>query len=127
MTAKNSRRDFLKTTATLTTTVAVANLLPATVSAKTAARGVAIILNPDDAKQRPAQWGAAELRDALKTRGIAAEIFEKLEQAPADFECVVAATASSSAGKQALTATGASLPKVPEVVGLALTRRWSTP
>jgi hypothetical protein len=119
MTGSNSRRDFLKTTATATTGVAMANLLPATLSAKDATRGVAIVLNPEDAKQRPAQWAAAELRETLNSRGIRTEIHEELHQAPAGFDCIVAATAASDAGNRALMATGTSLPNVPEAVALA--------
>src|SRR5262245_23431195 len=119
MNAKNSRREFLKTTATVTTVVAAANLLPGTLSAKDGTRGIAIILNPEDARQKPAHWAAAQLRDALKSRGVTAEIFAELEQAPANFDCVAAATAGSSSSRQVLAATGTSLPNVPEAVGLA--------
>ena len=94
--AAQSRREFLKTAATVTTGVATANLLSGTLAAKDATRGIAIVLNSEDAKQRPAQWATAELRDAFKRRGLGAEIFENLEQAPAGFDCVMAATASSS-------------------------------
>ncbi|HEV2211280.1 MAG TPA: twin-arginine translocation signal domain-containing protein [Verrucomicrobiae bacterium] len=119
MTAKNSRREFLKNTMAATAAVATANLLPGTVSASERFRGVALILNAEDAKQQPLQWAAAELLDALRSRGVAAEIFANLEQAPAGFDCVVAATANSSSGKQALSATGLALPNVPEALGLA--------
>ena len=121
MTSKNSRRDFLKTTTTATTAVAAASLLPVTLSAKdgTPARGVAIILNPEDGKAKPAQWAAMEFRNALRNRELAADIFPDVQQAPAGFECVVAATGSSSPGRKALAASGVSLPSVPEAVALA--------
>src|SRR5262245_49096611 len=119
MTVKNSRRDFLKATATVTTAVATASLLPGTLAAKNQTRGFAIILNREDARQMPAQWAATELRDALKSRSVTAEIFASLEQAPVNFDCIVAATAGSSAGKEALAAIGTALPDVPEAVGLA--------
>jgi len=119
MTTRNSRRDFLKTTATATAAVATSNLLPEALSAKSGVRGVAIILNPEDAKQKPAHWAAAELRDALRNRSIVAEIFPALEQAPADFQCIIAVSTSLSSGKQAIAATGISLPSVPEAVGFA--------
>jgi TAT (twin-arginine translocation) pathway signal sequence len=119
MLSKNSRRDFLKTTATATAAVAAANLFPGTLCAKENSRGVAVILNAEDAKQKPAQWAAMELRNALMSRGMIAEIFETLEQAPADYDCIIATTADSSSGRPALEATGVVLPKVPEAVGLA--------
>jgi hypothetical protein len=119
MTAISSRRDFLKSTAAATAAVVAVNLFPETLSARDKTGGVAIILNPEDAKQKPAQWVTVELRDALKSRGVAAEIFNSLEQAPSGFDCVIAATANSSIGKRALATTGLSLPKVPEAVGLS--------
>ncbi|HSU56011.1 MAG TPA: hypothetical protein VLT36_18285 [Candidatus Dormibacteraeota bacterium] len=117
MNFQNSRRDFLKTTATLTTALA-ADLLPRTIAAKEAG-GIAIVLHPEDAKQIPAQWAATELRNALRNRGLAADIFETLEQTPSNFECIIAATASSSLGKQALAAARTELPNVPEALALA--------
>jgi hypothetical protein len=117
MMAKNSRRHFLKTTATATAALTAGNLLPGTLSAAERTRGVAIILNPEDAKEKPAQWAATEFRDVFRSRGVAAEIFESLEQTPAGFDCVIAATARSSSGKQALAAAGISLPDGPEAVG----------
>jgi hypothetical protein len=116
---KNSRRHFLKTTAAATAALTAVDLFPGSISAKENTRGVAIILNPEDAAQKPAAWAAAELRDALKSRGAAAEIFPSLEQAPPGFDCVVAATSDSAGGKEALAATKLSLPQSPEAVGLA--------
>lgn len=117
--AKNSRRHFLKTTATATAALTAGNLLPGTLSAAERARGVAIILNPEDAKEKPAKWAATELRDGLRSRGVTSEIFESLEQTPTGFDSVIAATAGSSDGKRALAAAGVSLPNGPEAVGLA--------
>jgi hypothetical protein len=116
--AENTRRHFLKTTAAATVALTAADLFPGTLSAKETTRGVAIILNPEDAKQKPAQWAATELRDALKTRGVSVEIFESLDQAPAGFDCVVAATGSSTKGREALDAAKISLPAGPEAIGL---------
>jgi hypothetical protein len=116
--AKNSRRHFLKTTAAATAGLSAVNLFPGTLSAKETVRGVAIILNSDDAAQKPAQWAATELRNALANHDVAAEIFESLEQAPAGFDCVIAATGKSSAGREALDACGISLPNSPEAVAL---------
>ena len=119
MRAISSRRDFLKATATTTAAATALTLFQGTLCTKENTRGVAIILSPQDAKEKPAQWVAAELHDALKSRGVAVEIFDSLEQTPAGFDCIIAATAGSSVGKQALAATGISLPDVPEAVGLA--------
>src|SRR5439155_26698414 len=73
----------------------------------------------EEAEQKPAHWAAGHLCDALKGRGVAAEVYENLEQAPASFDCVLAATAVSMSGRQALDASRVSLPNVPEAVGLA--------
>lgn len=119
MAAKNSRRDFLRNTVAATAAVAAAELLPGTLSAEEGSRGLAIILNAEDSKPEPARWAAAELRAALRNRGVTAEIFENLDQAPAGFDCVVAATVGSSSGKQVLATSGIALPTVPESLGLA--------
>jgi hypothetical protein len=120
---QNSRRDFLKTTAAFSA-AAAASLLPGTLSAGES-RGVAIIL--ENSEERPAQWAAAELRASLQSRGVPAEIFASLDQAPAGFHCIVAGTAGSSTGRQALAAGGISLPDVPEAVGLARGRIGKRP
>src|SRR5579859_84853 len=122
MTFINSRRDFLKTAATATAAVAAVNLLPGTLPAASKIGGLGIILNPQDAEAKPVQWVVRELRDAVRRRGAAAEIFSALEQAPAGFDRVIAATAGSSDGKRALSAAGISLPDVPEAVGLGRSR-----
>ena len=109
----------MKTTATVTTAVAAANLLPPTLCAKDRSRGIAIILNPEDAAHKPAQWAATELHTALKSRGVAADIYGDLKEAPLGFDCIVATTVGSSSGQQALDAAGIRLPQVPEAVGLA--------
>ncbi|HEV2390797.1 MAG TPA: twin-arginine translocation signal domain-containing protein [Verrucomicrobiae bacterium] len=119
MIAKNSRRDFLRTTATASAAVAAVSLFPGTLSARGKARGVAIVLDAEEAKQKAVQWVAEELLVSLRSRGAAAEIFHRLEQAPAGWDCVIVATAGSSSGKQALAATGISLADVPEAVAVA--------
>ena len=64
-------------------------------------------------------WAAAELRDALRSRSVTAEIFPSLVLAPSGFDCVLAATGSSDAGQVALAAAKMSLPPGPEAIGLA--------
>src|ERR1051326_187085 len=119
MIIRTSRRLFLKTTATAASaTAAGGNWLPETLSAAATPNGVAIVLNPDDATQKPIQWAAAELRDGLKGKDVASEIFSSLEQAPVSFDCIVAANARSSSATKAVVAAGISLPEAPEAVGL---------
>ena len=115
---ENSRRHFLKTTVAATAALATADVFPGTLSAGENIQGVAIILNGEDAKQIPLRWAAAELRDALKSRGMAAEVFESLEQAPTGFDCVMAVTGNSKSGQEALAAAKISLPTGPEAIGL---------
>ena len=115
---RNSRRDFLKTTATVTAAAAT-GMFPDTLSAREYQQSIAIILNPEDARQKPAPWAATELRDALRQSGVTAEIFDRVDQAPGDSEYIVAASAGSEPGKKAIAGMGLSLPDVPEAIGLA--------
>jgi hypothetical protein len=111
----NTRREFLKTTAAAT---AAAGLLPTNLFAKQAAPDVAIILEPKETPA-PVAWAAGELCAALQSRGLTAKIFEHLDQAPANFVCVLAASAGSNRGRRTLESAGLSLPDAPEAVGLA--------
>src|SRR5437867_6768199 len=120
MIAQNTRRQFLKTTATATAAIAAANLTALT--AKERPRGVAVVLDPHETTQRSVPWAAGQLRDALKDRGAPAEIFDSLEQAPPAFDCVLAASRASTIGKRALDAVAISLPDAPEAIGLG--RGW---
>src|SRR6266446_1611697 len=120
MSAKNTRRQFLKATATASAAIATAHL--PTLSAKEAERGIAIILEPNEAAQRSVRWAARQLRDSLKDRGVAAEIFDRLEQAPPMFACVLAVSPVSGIGWRTLNAAAISLPTAPEAVGLAQVR-----
>src|SRR5215471_11778578 len=113
MTAKSSRRDFFKTTVKATAAVAAGNLIPGTLGAKEKT-GIAIVVDPQDSQQKPVQWVAGELRAALERRSVHAKIVESWEQAPAGFDCIIAAMASSRHGKQALGAAGIALPNVQE-------------
>jgi hypothetical protein len=124
-----TRREFLKTAATATAAVTAAGLVPANVAARQGARNVAIVLDSQDliAAQRPVQWAAGQLRDALERRGVATEIFENLQQVPATHECVLAASPASGSGKRALDAVGVSLPGAPEAIGLARGKVGSRP
>lgn len=114
MTTKTSRRDFLKATAA----AATVNLFPGALSGGEKSAGVAIILDAQEARQKPVQWAASELRDVLQRRGERAELFDNLGQVPAGYTRVMASMGGSSAGQQALAATGISLPGVAEAVGL---------
>src|SRR5882757_8587859 len=115
-----TRRQFLKRAATGTAAVAAARLLSSNLSAQDRAGGVAIVLDPQDAivTKRPVQWAAGQLRDALRNRGAAAEIFEDLEKVPATHECVLATSSASIIGRRALDGLGVSLPDAPEAIGL---------
>ena len=117
MNPQNSRRDFLKSTAAFTA-VTAANLLPGTLSAASTS-GVALIIDAENSPHKPAQWAATELCAALQNHGIAAQIFNHLDQAPPGFQCVIAATPNSASGQQALAAAAIALPGVPEALALA--------
>lgn len=116
MTTHSSRRDFLKHTALMTTAIAV---WPTAVFAQERATRVVIVLGPDEAREKPAAWAAAELRTALTSRGVQADIVGSIEQADASALCIVAATAGTPGGRKDMTGIGMALPEVPEAVGLA--------
>jgi hypothetical protein len=115
---KNSRRSFLKTTATATAAVATVNLLPSSIAGKEGERGVAIILTPQNAAQKPLRWASEHFCEALNRAGATAQIFEALDQAPLEFQCVLTAMTSAKADHVVLQSARVSLPDAPEALGL---------
>jgi len=87
-----TRRRFLKNTGTITAAVAGAKFLQLPLGAATASANVSIVLDSsnDATKQLPVRWAADQLRDALSARGVNATVFEDLNSAPRQGECVIA-------------------------------------
>jgi hypothetical protein len=88
--------------------------------AKGATREVALLMNPDDpvAAAAPSRWAMAQLQQSLAARGVAVRLLDRLAQAPAGALCVVATGAASPLAGAILKNAGASLPAVPEALGL---------
>ncbi len=112
-----SRRQFVRTTATATLALAATELLPTVLHAQDAG-GMAVVLPPEESRQRPAFWAASRLRDVLRRRGVAAALYDDLAKVPADFVCVLGALATSVTGRQVLAENRIAQPESPEAVGL---------
>jgi hypothetical protein len=117
MIAKNSRRQFLKTAASASAALATADL--DVLSAKERVEGVALMLTPDDRRDRIISTAVEEFRAALAGRNLRLEIFERIEEASANQECIVAACAASLSGKGWLETLGVKLPGKSEAISLA--------
>jgi hypothetical protein len=116
-----TRRHFIKKTGFAAAAVAGAGLLQFPATAAETKPGVAIVLDVSDsfAMQPPVRWAAEQLRDALAARGIAAQIFQGLDEAPPSQECVFVTSRASASARQLLSAAKISLPDAPEALALA--------
>ncbi len=103
-----NRRSFLKSAG-----IAAQSLL-------SAAPGVSVIVDPKDpiASAPPSRWAAGELRAALESQGVAAQVYPRLDAAPAGDHHVVVAGGASSAARQILKGANASMPSSPEALCL---------
>ena len=88
--------------------------------ARGATPDVSLVMNPDDpvAGAAPARWAMAQLQESLAEHGVTTRLRDRLAQAPAGDLCVVAAGAASPLAEAILKAAGASIPAVPEALGL---------
>ncbi len=88
--------------------------------AKGANRDVSLVVNAEDpvAGAAPSRWATAQLQQSLAVRGVAARLRDRIAQAPAGDLCVVAAGAASPVAEAVLESAGASIPTVPEALGL---------
>src|SRR5215471_2242295 len=108
-----TRRQFLKTTATATAAVASASFVGES-AATGASRSFSIVVDPEDdvARQPPAQWAVEELRQALQSRGITAQVLASTDQLPPQSDCIVVASHRTAMARQILNST--TLPDIPE-------------
>jgi hypothetical protein len=115
-----TRRRFIKKTG-FAAAMSGAGLIPFSISAAENKPGVAIVLDNSDAfvTQPPVQWAAEQLRDALTARGVAAQIYQGLDDAPPAQECVLVAGRASHPAQQILGAAKISLADAPEALALA--------
>lgn len=84
------------------------------------AQGLSIVVDPGDAiaGTAPPQWAAKQLEESLVARGVAVRRCERLPQATTGDMCIVATGLDSQLARQFLKGAGASVPAVPEALGL---------
>src|ERR1039457_2135504 len=106
-----TRRQFIKKSGTVAAAVAGASLFDFQVLAREKNASVSIVLDAEDAvvKQAPVRWAAEQLRDALAARGVAAQLYENLDQASLSQECVLVTGGTSNLARQILKVRGISL------------------
>ena len=120
-----TRRDFIRDTAVGTAGVlASAGLLQAATGAQSKSLPISIVVDGADPllHQPPVRWAVEQLKAALKSKGLAPQIFAELGQTPRRSECVVVSHPGSVAGRQLLEQGRISLPAGPETIGLARTK-----
>jgi hypothetical protein len=79
-----------------------------------------IVRDPADQTlaHRPVRWALEQLQEALAARGIAAGRRERVDQAPSDEVCIVAAGPASPPAREVLRGAGVSIPDTPESLAL---------
>jgi hypothetical protein len=89
-----------------------------------AAQGtVSIVVDPSDsvASSGPARWATDELERSLTAAGVSVRKLDQLTKVSTGDFCIVAAATSSPLAPGALKAAGATVPSVPEALGLVPT------
>jgi hypothetical protein len=104
-----TRRQFIKKTSLTAAAVAGAGLLPLRISAAENKSAVSFVLDTNDAyvNGTPAQWAVAQLRSALAARGVASQVYARLNDAPPSQLCV-------TVGRKTTGPANAALLDVPE-------------
>src|SRR3984893_9919540 len=105
------RRGFIKATGVAVGVTAVRGLAGAT-------QGVSIIVDPQDpiASAAPAAWAVRELQSELSGSGVTAQVFPRLDAAPAGNRYLVVAGGPSATAQQLLRSAKVSLPATAEAV-----------
>jgi hypothetical protein len=116
-----SRRDFLKRTATVTAGLATASVSEDLFPAH-GRESATVVIVPDREEpavgQKPVQWAIGQLQAALETHGLRARVQPVLEAAPANASCVLVSGSRTSLSREVVGAAGARVAEAPE--GLAL-------
>ena len=118
---RETRRQFIKRTGMATAMVAGGSLLRWPASARGNDPAVSIVLDASDTvvTQPPVSWAAEQLRAALSSRGVAAQICQNLDQAPAPEECILVSGRNSIISKRILDRAEILLSDAPEALALA--------
>lgn len=117
-----NRRQFLKA-------AGLAAAFSVAATAKSQARGVSIILDPEDAVAAAGavRWAAAELEKSLQSRGITVHRCERLSQAPDGDFPILAGGLEANSIRQIRTSAGYNVAAVPEALGLLPVRLSGRP
>ena len=115
-----TRRDFIKNTATAAAAISGAGLLPAGAHGQRARAKVALVSDDADplAKDTPVRWAIGQLQDRLKDRNVSVELHRSLAGVSPDAVIVLIAGRSSKLAQPVLQGYGVSMASVPEAVGL---------
>ena len=94
-------------------------LLPM-VSSKVHAKGISLIVSPEDtiANSKPAQWAIGRLQEALQAEGVDSQVRPQLQAAPASDRCVVIAGRTSPLAVTILKQQGVAVSDAAEALGL---------
>ena len=116
----STRREFIKQTVTVAALAATVHRLVLPVYGQNQSARLTLLMDAGDpvVQQPPVSWAANQLREALKARGAAVVSADRIDQAPADSECLVVGSRASVIARQVLDSTGATLPAAPEALGL---------
>ncbi|MHC4400027.1 MAG: twin-arginine translocation signal domain-containing protein [Planctomycetota bacterium] len=115
-----TRRDFIKKTATTAAALSSAGLLPPAVFGQDRPARVALVTDDDDGllEQAPVQWALGQFEDQLNVQNVSVERHTSLEGVSRHVVPVLVAGGASTYARSILAAAGLSLPGVPEATGL---------
>ncbi|MBT3202179.1 MAG: hypothetical protein HN350_19930 [Phycisphaerales bacterium] len=115
-----TRRDFIKKTATAAVAISSVGFLPPTAYGQDSPAKVALVTDRADKllKQPPVQWAIGRMQDRLKAKNISVALHAELKNVSPDVTTVIIAGHASTLAKPILKTAGVSIPDVPEAVGL---------
>jgi hypothetical protein len=115
---QQSRRDFLKTTATVA--AAMSGVALPAVSFAESKFSVAIVPDPNDTvvKEPPVQWAIDQLRGALDSRGISSQVVSSQDESFSAADRIVIGSRSSVLAKERLAREKIPAPDSPESLAL---------
>ncbi len=120
-----SRRDFLRSAGL----VAGYHFLDPRTRAQGGTPGVAIVTDSGDPtlNEAPVKWAVEQLREALRAKGVSAEIHQELGRTPSGSEVILVSRTGSELSRPLLSAAGLSASQAPESVAMARGRAADRP
>jgi len=118
---RETRRQFIKKSGMAAAAVAGGGLFQLPVAGRENHPAVSIVLDASDAvvTQAPVKWAVGQMCAALTARGVAAQVYQNLDQASASQECILVSGINSDLAKHILDRAGIWLPGAPEAMALA--------